>query len=277
MNYENYPIKYSEYNLILPNPTADAILEEFNRQYIYHTFCDFPSEIEERIVIDVIDEFYNNDEDDALCQNDPLLIKCANRLDPDKTIDRLKLNMLLLNRCDGLKVVFADVDNSVYGGRFLITKDAYTMAGLIGAYLMGCGVDDPETSACKIADELAFDPSQIRAIVLESNSEDLEEIDESAFEFDDDDDYCFEDLDDDIDAVEIAKHLKEQRAEKELLETENESPPAYIELHDKDGMRKYDFDAFRKSTKGILSKPEQESFIKLAEEVFKKAGWLPHD
>lgn len=129
---------------------------------------------------------------------------------------------------------------------------------------MGCGVDDPETPACEIADELAFDPSRIKAVVLEK----VEAINENIF---DDDAFRF---DDDENGAEIFNNLEDQQKEKERFEIE--SHPVYIEIHDGDTVTSFSFEELRETIKGfITSRKEQDSFIKMAEEIFRDAGYLP--
>lgn len=255
MNYENYPIKYSEFNLIT-SPASDAVLEEFNRQFIKATFCDLPEpelyETENRIIVDVIDAFFDDDENDALCQNDPLLFDKANELDKEEKISRERLNMLLLDKCDGLKIVIIDNDADSIA-RYLITKDRFVLTGLIGAHLASSiDPDVAETFANFIADEISFDPDKIKALVLPADDEDIEVINESSFSFEDDydDDETFASVD------ELIDHMDRKSKE-----------------HENNNTRKFCAEQFRKLVDGFLSPQEQESFLKIANEFLKNKNY----
>lgn len=228
MNYDNYPIQLSNYNLIPLNPATSALLEEANRIYLKETFCALPSkneELELKIVYKTINEFYSNNDITALCLHDPILSKYADELDPDKNIDRNRLDILLLDHCDGLRCVLLDDGSHMW--RYIITRSPFEMSGLIGSYFIANGVDADiaEAHAREIADDLALNPHKIRAVALEKVE--IETFSEGIFDFPKEDDWYF-------------------------------APNA---------------EALRSLVEDFMSKSEQDSFLKIAEEFLAD---LPH-
>lgn len=99
--------------------------------------------------------------------------------------------------------------------KYLITQDVYELCDLLGVLLVPAGINPEigEERAKEIADTVEMNPSKIQAAVIESIE--VEEINESIFDFDDDADYHFdEDTDDDVNVAKMLNDLKLNQAEK---------------------------------------------------------------